>query len=110
MAQAFCDVSYSFLIESSKFTPRPKVDSGLVRFRFKPLSSTRSLEDSQNLFDELEGLTRKFFRHKNKKLESVNLPWAELGIDPNLRPHHLTPEILVNLAGKYESVKPKNVD
>ncbi len=98
MAQSFCDVTYEFPIASSKFTPRPKVDSGLVKFKFKPKDCISSYFEAQNAFEKLESLTQKVFRHKNKKLSSIKFPWAELGIDPNLRPHHLSPEDLIKIA------------
>ena len=100
MSQTFCDVTYSFPIQSIKFTPRPKVDSGLVKFQFKPLNKLSDIMSTKNLFNDLESLTRKIFRHKNKKLDSVQLPWSELGIDTNLRPHHLSPENLIKILRK----------
>lgn len=100
MAQSFCDVSYAFPIESMKFTPRPKVDSGLVKFKFKPVDHISSFANSSNYFNNMEELTGKIFRHKNKKLDSVPIPWAELGIDPNLRPHHLSPENIIAIVQK----------
>lgn len=107
MAQAFCDVSYSFSIDSTKFTPKPKVDSGLVKFRFKSSKFIKSLNASEKLFLDLESLSGKLFRHKNKKLGSVDLPWAELGIDSNLRPHHLSPENFIGVIKFYEFSRPK---
>ena len=95
MSQAFCDVSYEFHISSEKFTPRPKVDSGLVKFRFKPTKTATDFIKCPEAFDKLESLTQKLFRHKNKKLDSIQMPWSDLGIDPNLRPHHLSPEDLI---------------
>lgn len=97
MAQAFCDVSYCFPIERIKFTPRPKVDSGLVKFRFKPLDQIADLLNSNDYFEKMEAATRNIFRHKNKKLDSIPIPWADLGIDSNLRPHHLTPENIAKI-------------
>lgn len=106
MAQSFCDVTYEFHIESSKFTPRPKVDSGLVKFKFKPKECISPYFETQNAFEKLESLTQKVFRHRNKKLSSIKFPWAGLGIDPNLRPHHLSPESLIKIAQSslYESL------
>jgi 16S rRNA A1518/A1519 N6-dimethyltransferase RsmA/KsgA/DIM1 with predicted DNA glycosylase/AP lyase activity len=95
MAQTFCDVSYAFPIERIKFTPRPKVDSGLVKFQIKSAQHIASFASSTDFFDNMEELTGKVFRHKNKKLDAVPIPWAELGIDSNLRPHHLSPENIV---------------
>lgn len=97
MAQAFCDTSYEFLIPSSKFTPKPKVDSGLVKFKFKPNENFNDSFKIENVFEELESLTQKIFRLNNKKLSSIQLPWAEIGIDSNLRPHHLSPEDLIRI-------------
>lgn len=56
--------------------------------------------NSLNCFDDIEGLTRKLFRHKNKKLDSIPMPWAEFGIDSSLRPHHLSPETIVRILQK----------
>lgn len=103
MAQSFCDVSYSFPIESIKFTPRPKVDSGLVKFKFKSFDHIAKFVDSKNFFDNMERLTQKIFRHKNKKLDSIQMPWAEFGIDSNLRPHHLSPENIINILQNHKN-------
>lgn len=100
MAQSFCDVSYSFPIERIKFAPRPKVDSGLVKFKFKSVDHIASFANSSNFFDNMEDLTGKIFRHKNKKLDSVPIPWAEFGIDSNLRPHHLSSKNIIDTVHK----------
>lgn len=101
MSQAFCDVEYQFHIDRFKFTPSPKVDSGLVKFKFKSFDNISSfVNDDEIFFKRFEDLTQKVFRHKNKKLDSVNLPWAELGIDSNLRPHHLTPEDFIKILNR----------
>jgi 16S rRNA A1518/A1519 N6-dimethyltransferase RsmA/KsgA/DIM1 with predicted DNA glycosylase/AP lyase activity len=100
MAQTFCEVTYAFSIERNKFTPRPKVDSGLVKFEFKHFNNLCESKNAESFFDDLESLSRTIFRHKNKKLGTVQLPWSELGIDFNLRPHHLSPETIVNILNR----------
>lgn len=101
MAQTFCEVTYAFPIERNKFTPRPKVDSGLVKFEFKPFNSLYKSKNSETFFNNLESLSRIIFRHKNKKLGTVKLlPWSELGIDFNLRPHHLSPETIIDILNR----------
>jgi 16S rRNA A1518/A1519 N6-dimethyltransferase RsmA/KsgA/DIM1 with predicted DNA glycosylase/AP lyase activity len=60
MAQTFCNVRMLERISSSKFTPRPKVDAGLVHFQFKPEMR------AAHIFDRLEAFTARHFRHKNQ--------------------------------------------
>ena len=74
------------------------MDSGLVKFKFKSFDEINAfVKDDEKMFEKFESLTQKAFRHKNKKLVSVKLPWAELGIDSNLRPHHLTPTDFIKI-------------
>ena len=57
------------------------MDSGLVKFKFKSFDEINAfVKDDEKMFEKFESLTQKAFRHKNKKLVSVKLPWAELGI------------------------------
>ncbi|MDC2980503.1 16S rRNA (adenine(1518)-N(6)/adenine(1519)-N(6))-dimethyltransferase RsmA [Candidatus Pelagibacter sp.] len=93
-------------IKPISFFPKPKVDSTLLLFEpkeiFYPLKNPKNLEK----------ITRIFFNQRRKKLKNpfnilfknkVNLP-TKLGIDLNLRPHNLKPEVYYELTKEYENL------
>jgi 16S rRNA A1518/A1519 N6-dimethyltransferase RsmA/KsgA/DIM1 with predicted DNA glycosylase/AP lyase activity len=101
MAQTFCkEIKYVEKVPAHKFTPRPKVDAGIVKFEFDFNAPQGTLKKSViikyfhpcflGIFDDLEKLTCVLFRHRNKKM-SLD---PQLQINPDWRPHHLSPELL----------------
>lgn len=113
MARSFCDrVELVERVPASKFTPKPKVDAGVVRFDFnfeapcgKCFSTRRFSLTFAGTYNDLETLTNNIFRHRNKKLALD----PQLGINPNWRPHHLAPDDLYRiLQHQLEKEKPSS--
>ncbi len=94
-------------VDSSSFTPRPKVDSSVLylkpKFNFFPLKNPKNLEK----------LTRIFFMHRRKMLKKPynqlfngNLEIANnLRINLDLRPQNLNLETYYKLAEEYENLR-----
>ena len=82
-------------IKPQSFSPRPKIDSSLLLFT--PKENFFKLKDPKNL----EKITRVFFSQRRKMLKKpFNLVFdngkevaAKFGIDLNLRPQNLEPEV-----------------
>jgi 16S rRNA A1518/A1519 N6-dimethyltransferase RsmA/KsgA/DIM1 with predicted DNA glycosylase/AP lyase activity len=75
----------------------------LIKFNFKTIEK-KSFLQSENVFDNIEKLTQTVFRHKNKKLSSVQMPLSDFGIDVNLRAHHLSPDVLIDILKRKNNV------
>ena len=94
-------------IKPQSFSPRPKIDSSLLLFT--PKKNFFKLEDPRNL----EKITRIFFSQRRKMLKKpFNQVFAngkkvaeKFGIDLNLRPQNLEPEIYFKLTKEYEDLK-----
>ena len=94
-------------IKPQSFSPRPKVDSSLLLFT--PKVNFFELKDPKNL----EKITRIFFSQRRKMLKKpFNQIFAngkqvaeKFGIDLNLRPQNLKPEIYFKLVKEYEDLK-----
>ena len=91
-------------IKPQSFSPRPKIDSSLLLFT--PKKNYFQLKDPKNL----EKITRIFFSQRRKMLKKpFNQVFAngkqvaeKFGIDLNLRPQNLKPEIYFKLVKEYE--------
>jgi len=94
-------------IKPQSFSPRPKIDSSLLLFT--PKENFFKLKDPKNL----EKITRIFFSQRRKMLKK---PFNQVfdngkevaekfGIDLNLRPQNLEPEVYFKLVKEYEDLK-----
>ncbi|MDA9966742.1 16S rRNA (adenine(1518)-N(6)/adenine(1519)-N(6))-dimethyltransferase RsmA [Candidatus Pelagibacter sp.] len=94
-------------IKPQSFSPRPKIDSSLLLFT--PKENFFELKDPKNL----EKITRIFFSQRRKMLKK---PFNQVfdngkevaekfGIDLNLRPQNLEPEIYFKLIKEYEDLR-----
>jgi len=94
-------------IKPQSFSPRPKIDSSLLLFT--PKENFFKLKDPKNL----EKITRIFFSQRRKMLKKpFNQVFAngkqvaeKFGIDLNLRPQNLEPEIYFKLVKEYENLR-----
>ncbi|MDC0516002.1 16S rRNA (adenine(1518)-N(6)/adenine(1519)-N(6))-dimethyltransferase RsmA [Candidatus Pelagibacter sp.] len=94
-------------IKPQSFSPRPKIDSTLLLFT--PKENFFELKDPKNL----ERITRIFFSQRRKMLKKpFNQVFAngkeiaeKFGIDLNLRPQNLEPEIYFKLVKEYEDLR-----
>ena len=94
-------------IKPQSFLPRPKIDSSLLLFT--PKENFFELKDPKNL----EKITRIFFSQRRKMLKKpFNQVFAngkqvaeKFGIDLNLRPQNLEPEIYFKLVKEYEDLR-----
>ena len=94
-------------IKPQSFSPRPKIYSSLLLFT--PKENFFKLKDPKNL----EKITRIFFSQRRKMLKKpFNQVFADgkevaekFGIDLNLRPQNLKPEIYFKLVKEYEDLK-----
>ncbi len=93
-------------IKPQSFSPRPKIDSSLLLFT--PRENFFKLKDPKNL----EKITRIFFSQRRKMLKK---PFNQVfdngkdiaekfGIDLNLRPQNLEPEVYFKLVKEYEDL------
>ncbi|MDB0029337.1 16S rRNA (adenine(1518)-N(6)/adenine(1519)-N(6))-dimethyltransferase RsmA [Candidatus Pelagibacter ubique] len=94
-------------IKPQSFSPRPKIDSSLLLFT--PKENFFKLRDPKNL----EKITRIFFSQRRKMLKK---PFNQVfdngkevaekfGIDLNLRPQNLEPEMYFKLVKEYEDLR-----
>ena len=94
-------------IKPQSFSPRPKIDSSLLLFT--PKENFFKLKDPKNL----EKITRIFFSQRRKMLKK---PFNQIfdngkevaqkfGIDLNLRPQNLEPEVYFKLVREYEDLR-----
>jgi 16S rRNA (adenine1518-N6/adenine1519-N6)-dimethyltransferase len=94
-------------IKPQSFSPRPKIDSTLLLFT--PREKVFELKDAKNL----EMITRIFFSQRRKMLKK---PFNQVfnnskevankfGINLNLRPQNLEPEMYFKLVKEYESLR-----
>ena len=94
-------------IKPQSFSPRPKIDSSLLLFT--PKKKFFKLNDPKNL----EKITRIFFSQRRKMLKKpFNQVFTngkevaeKFGIDLNLRPQNLKPEMYFNLVREYENLR-----
>ena len=94
-------------IKPQSFSPRPKINSSLLLFT--PRENFFELKDPKNL----EKITRIFFSQRRKMLKK---PFNQVfdngkevaekfGIDLNLRPQNLEPEVYFKLVKEYEDLR-----
>ncbi|MDB0067674.1 16S rRNA (adenine(1518)-N(6)/adenine(1519)-N(6))-dimethyltransferase RsmA [Candidatus Pelagibacter sp.] len=94
-------------IKPQSFSPRPKIDSSLLLFT--PKENFFELKNPKNL----EKITRLFFSQRRKMLKK---PFNQVfdngkevaekfGINLNLRPQNLEPEVYFKLVKEYEDLK-----
>ncbi|MDB3968271.1 16S rRNA (adenine(1518)-N(6)/adenine(1519)-N(6))-dimethyltransferase RsmA [Candidatus Pelagibacter ubique] len=94
-------------IKPQSFSPRPKIDSSLLLFT--PKENFFKLRDPKNL----EKITRIFFSQRRKMLKK---PFNQVfdngkevaekfGIDLNLRPQNLEPDVYFKLVKEYEDLR-----
>ena len=94
-------------IKPQSFSPRPKIDSSLLLFT--PKENFFKLNDPKNL----EKITRIFFSQRRKMLkkpfnqvfDNGKKVAEKFGIDLNLRPQNLEPEVYFKLVKEYEDLR-----
>ncbi|MDC1378612.1 16S rRNA (adenine(1518)-N(6)/adenine(1519)-N(6))-dimethyltransferase RsmA [Pelagibacteraceae bacterium] len=94
-------------IKPQSFSPRPKIDSSLLLFT--PKENFFKLKNPTNL----EKITRIFFSQRRKMLkkpfnqvfDNGKQVAEKFGIDLNLRPQNLEPEVYFKLVKEYEDLK-----
>ena len=94
-------------IKPQSFSPRPKIDSSLLLFT--PKENFFELKDPKNL----EKITRIFFSQRRKMLkkpfnqvfDNGKKVAEKFGIDLNLRPQNLEPELYFKLVKEYEDLR-----
>jgi 16S rRNA (adenine1518-N6/adenine1519-N6)-dimethyltransferase len=94
-------------IKPQSFSPRPKIDSTLLLFT--PREKVFELKDAKNL----EMITRIFFSQRRKMLKkpfnqvfnNAKEIAEKFGINLNLRPQNLEPEMYFKLVKEYESLR-----
>jgi len=101
------DIKKIIDIKPDSFSPRPKIDSSLLVFT--PKKKIFSLNNPKNL----EMITRTFFSQRRKMIKK---PFNQIfknakeiskkfGIDLNLRPQNLEPEMYYKLTKEYEDLR-----
>ena len=101
------DVEKVFDISAYCFSPRPKVESSLLKFT--PKKKYFEIKDAKNL----EMITRVFFNQRRKKIKKpINFLFKnkldilkKLSLDLNLRPQNISPEIFYELTREYENLR-----
>lgn len=99
MVQARCRAEKLFDVGPEAFSPRPAVDSAVVRLTVLPRSAARIRD--YNLFMEL---VRTAFSARRKKISNGLKPWfdpsqlEELNISPSARPAELSVEDYIRLS------------
>ena len=94
-------------IKPNSFSPRPKIDSSLLLF--SPKKEFFCLRNAKNL----EMITRVFFSQRRKMLKkpfnqvfnNAKEIAEKFGINLNLRPQNLEPEMYFKLVKEYESLR-----
>lgn len=106
MAQYHCQVDNLFEVPPEAFDPKPKVDSAIVRL--VPHQQKPVIADNEK---DLADLVRISFSQRRKTLRNnlkKTLPSdtiEAIGIDPGIRPEHLTLADFVKLANSYTAMK-----
>ena len=102
--QAVCRVAKLFPVRAGAFTPRPKVDSALLRLTplATPLVTVAELAPFRVFVTACFARRRKHLRNvvmaaKGHSAARVAEGLAQLGLDPAARPETLAPEIFVRL-------------
>ncbi|KAI8579498.1 hypothetical protein K450DRAFT_242382 [Umbelopsis ramanniana AG] len=99
ITQTLCSANIPYLIPSSAFLPKPKVDAAIVHLR--------PLQYQEMPFDLLEDVLRFFFTRKRKSASHIlNLLQSQLkletalpsSIDSNARPENITTQQFIQLA------------
>ena len=96
-----------FDISAYCFSPRPKVESSLLKFT--PKKKYFKIKDAKNL----EMITRVFFNQRRKKIKnSFNQIFSDskyfsekLNLDLNLRPQNLSPSTYYLITKQYENLR-----
>lgn len=91
MMQFYCSVENLFAVPPAAFSPQPKVNSAVVRLVPKPLTAA-----DKALVTPLRNLVRQAFSQRRKTVRNNLRDWvsaeqfAQLEINPSLRPQNLT--------------------
>jgi 16S rRNA (adenine1518-N6/adenine1519-N6)-dimethyltransferase len=101
------DVEKIIDISANCFSPKPKVESSLLKFT--PKKKYFEIKDAKNL----EMITRVFFNHRRKKIKnSFNQIFSDskyfsekLNLDLNLRPQNLSPSTYYLITKQYENLR-----
>lgn len=98
MFQYYCEVAPVLEVPPEAFMPAPKVDSGVVRLRPKPVSETEhvNFSDLERVVQTAFSMRRKTLRNTLKTLFSVE-EIESVGIDPGARAETLNTDDFVNL-------------
>ncbi len=101
MAQYYCRVQNLFEVPPEAFTPRPKVQSAIVRLQphAELPHPARDVRMLQRVLREAFNQRRKTLRNALKNLISEQ-QLSELGIDPSVRPERLTLAEFVAIANR----------
>lgn len=105
LVQMFSDVAICFHVKPSAFYPRPKVESSVIRIRWKenPPVAVEDEEWFKNVVKKVMGYRRKTLINALKysglgSREATETTLAGVGIDPQRRPGTLSLEEFVRLA------------
>lgn len=92
-AQNLYDVDIPLIVPKAEFTPKPKIDAAVVRFRYR----CNTPWDQRPASSDLSHLTRKLFQRPNRKVIGIlkddiqNFTWDEsLPFHPSTRPKAIT--------------------
>lgn len=106
MVQYYCDVELLFDVPSTAFTPKPKVESAIVRLI--PYKQIPYPANNKAIFDDV---VRRAFMHRRKTLHN-NIKdllndngLIQLAIDPKIRPEQLTVAQYVQIANAIDKEK-----
>ena len=104
MAQYYCRVQPLFMVAPGSFSPRPKVDSAIVR-----LTPYKELPHPAKDIKTLEAVVRTAFTMRRKTLRNALSslieaePLEALGINPKLRPENLSLAEYVKISDSLSS-------
>jgi len=106
MVQYHCEVKKLFTVSPGSFTPPPQVDSAVVRLTpyATPPHVAHDLELLRKIVGAAFGQRRKTLR---KSLKTMITPehWAQINLDPQLRPEQLTVADFVQISNILSKVK-----
>lgn len=101
MVQYLCQAEYLFSVPSNVFSPRPKVDSAMVRLmpRLNPSPRIKNRHIFEEVVKQSFSLRRKTLRNALKGKAPPSF-FEELGIDGNMRPEQLTVKEFVEISNR----------
>ncbi|MDZ7263981.1 MAG: 16S rRNA (adenine(1518)-N(6)/adenine(1519)-N(6))-dimethyltransferase RsmA [candidate division KSB1 bacterium] len=100
LSQYHADVKWLFPVSRHVFVPRPKVDSAVIQYHFRP--ETRLDEDGEALFQQIVKTTfnkrRKMLRHSLRSMPQIKIDLNQVDFDLELRPEQLSVDGFIELS------------